>query len=377
LARFQALREAKPAAGEAVTRAAGDVSAVDLINRVEDIAAVSAQMVILSKSYLEDTDPKLREGMSGQLLSQAAAELTIAAELVQIAEEARTGRPAPPTRRATRGLALRDAIDALERSMANPVAQGLPLELRRTRAIPPGGVAEAKQGLKGAAWTTTGSIYQQVIEVGGDLAFDLVFNTEWLTVIEGAGLVSSDIAKLLENIKEEISAFFKRLINAVTKTLTNIYDKIMALVGNDRQDQGRQNIREWLETIIKEGKIIIFEQLVGKLYRLDQFKHELELWLPAIKTPVNKINHTTAAVVDLSGKFTILVSRIKKVSDIAGLAMLVKVHPLDVILTGIQIALLASLVYAGYDYIGYEQVRFPNLTKGVAEVIQENLLTVA
>jgi hypothetical protein len=36
---------------------------------------------------------------------------------------------------------------------------------------------------------------------------------------------------------------------------------------------------------------------------------------------------------------------------------------------------LAVLVYGGFDYVGYKQPGFLNLTKGVAEVIQENLLT--
>ena len=41
---------------------------------------------------------------------------------------------------------------------------------------------------------------------------------------------------------------------------------------------------------------------------------------------------------------------------------------------GIQVFLLGYTVYSGYDYIGYKQVRFLNITRGVAEVIQEKLL---
>jgi hypothetical protein len=44
-----------------------------------------------------------------------------------------------------------------------------------------------------------------------------------------------------------------------------------------------------------------------------------------------------------------------------------------VVVTAIRIVLLTVLVYGGYDYIGYGQVKFLNLTKGVAEVIRENL----
>ena len=160
----------------------------------------------------------------------------------------------------------------------------------------------------------------------------------------------------------------------MVKTLINVYDKILALLGKDVADQARQQVQEWLEKIKQEGKIELFDQLVTSLYHLKDFKQELENWLNSTTVEVKQINATTEAVRELSVKFPILVGRMKKISDIAGLARFIKIPLLLVAITGIQAALLAALVASGYDYIGYQQPRFPNLTKGVAEVIQENLV---
>jgi hypothetical protein len=69
------------------------------------------------------------------------------------------------------------------------------------------------------------------------------------------------------------------------------------------------------------------------------------------------------------------VERINAVGDVIGLAKFIEVQfpQVLVIVTAIRGTLLAILVYGGYDYIGYGQANFLNLTKGVSEVIQENL----
>ena len=76
---------------------------------------------------------------------------------------------------------------------------------------------------------------------------------------------------------------------------------------------------------------------------------------------------------ELSDKFVVFVGRLNTVGDVVGLARFIKLPQVLVIVTGIRVALLAVLVYAGYDYLGYKEPRFPNLTKGIGEVVQESL----
>ena len=43
------------------------------------------------------------------------------------------------------------------------------------------------------------------------------------------------------------------------------------------------------------------------------------------------------------------------------------------IVVGFQVGLLATLVYAGWDFVGYRQVGFLSITDGVAEIILQRL----
>ncbi len=375
MSRFRSLKAAPPAPAAAVMRGPGGVAAETLIERAEEIADVSATMMHLAQGYLESPDAVLREGVSGQLLAQAAAELQVAVELLQIAEGGKPG-PSRPVTRAVRGAELRDAIDSLEKVMAVPVSKGLapPAVVRRAFVEPPATLDQAKDALKQAASTTTGAITQRVVEVGGDIAFNLVFNTEWAAVVQSAGLASKDIANLLDKIKEGAGVVFERAVVVAAKTLLNVYDKLLALLGKDVEDQARQRIQGWLGEIKQAGKIDLFEGLVEKLYRVEEFKKELPDWLKETQADRDKVGVTTEAIKALSDKFSVLVGRINAIGDVVGLAKFIQAPQVLVIITGVRIVLLAALVYAGYDYVGYRELRFPNLTKGVAEVIRESLV---
>ena len=113
--------------------------------------------------------------------------------------------------------------------------------------------------------------------------------------------------------------------------------------------------------------------LLGKLYRVDEFKARLDSWLEETEAGVEQINTATGAVTVLSDKFVVFVGHLNTVGDVVGLARFIKLPQVLVIVTGIRVALLAVLVYAGYDYLGYKEPRFPNLTKGIGEVVKEGL----
>ena len=249
-----------------------------LIASADAIADVSATMVPLAGEYLSSPDPAQREGISGQLLAQAAAELQVAGELLEIAQE-EPGAASGPTTRAARGSDLRAAINSLEQSMAIPLSEGLLPPTEPAAALWwPARLRRPRKPSNSPAIVTSDAIIQRVSEVGGDMAFNLVFNTEWGAVIESAGLVSKDFARLLEQIKSGVGAVVQHALAVATKTLVNAYDKFLALLGKDVEDQARQQIKTWLEDIKNQGKIDLFDKLLGKLYRVDEFETQLG-WL--------------------------------------------------------------------------------------------------
>lgn len=384
LSLFRALRDAPSETSEQVTRGAGDVPVDALITRADEIADVSSSMVPLAMDCLKVPDMAVHEGISGQLLAQAAAELQVSVELVNIAASEATSPAAADTRmsremtRAVRGARLRGAIDEMEKAMTVPPSAGLITAERRRRAGPEATTRdEAKQALKQAAETAVAAISGRVIETGGELAKSLI-RAKWADVATAAGLTGTGVANLFDRLQEGTGRLVRRAITTAAKTLLNAWDKILALLGKDAEEEARAQVKAWLDTIQKEDKIELFRPLVNELYQVKALKTMLPSWLDKTKAEIDQINATSTDVTALSDKFTVLTGHINTVGSVAPLlALVAKVFP-QVLLAviAIQVALLAVLVYAGYDYIGYNQPKPLNLTKGVAEVIEENLFSV-
>lgn len=376
LIKFRSLRDAPPMTSKAATRGAGEIPEDKMIDHADAIADVSADMVELSKTYIESSDATVREGISGQLIAQATAELQVAIELLQISEEKKSRSVA--TTRAVRGAQLKGAISTLEKSMATPPTLGLPVAKTRRRAGgKPSTVEEAKIQLQKTAEITTTAMVRRVQELGGDIAFDLVMQTEWGAVTSGAGLLGKEIIEKLEVIKKGVGVFLARAVSVAAKTLYNVYCKIMALLGREIEDQARDKVKEWLDKVKEEGKIDLFEILLAKFYRVESFKETLQGWLSKTTAEIDAINKTVDEVTLLGEKFTVLVGRMSTLANVINLGKLIKLPQVLLVVAAIQLALLAVLVYAGFDYIGYRQPRFPNMAKGVAEVIAEGVAATA
>src|SRR5437588_6793721 len=200
------------------TRGAGDVPAELLIDRADEIAGVSASMVVLSRIYFESENLTYREGISAQFIIQAAAELQLASELLQLAVDEQHSQSAATTR-AARGTALRDVISTLERSMQVPVTAGLTAAYTHTRsdAAQPTTIDEAKKALQTAVKQSTATIRQRVRELGGDITFDLVSSTVWEVVLVGASLARKDIADRLNELKKAVGALVSQAVSVATK----------------------------------------------------------------------------------------------------------------------------------------------------------------
>lgn len=368
LAAFRALREVS-AKAEVISRGVGEISMETLVERADTIAEFSAQMIPLADEYLRSDDPALREGISMQFLAQASAELEIATELLQITDE--KIEHAPAVTRSVRSTELQSAIDDLETIMATPITDGIPIKSARSGGATT--VELAKQALSEKTALSAKAISKHVQDLGGDIAFNLVIKSDWGVVLEGAGLIGKGFAAQLEKLREGAGAFLKRAVAVARKTLLNVYDKLLALLGKDLESQARQKIKEWLEKIESDEKIELFDSLVDKMYRVDGLNNELKVCLEETQADLARLNDTTQRVGNIADKFIILISKAQSLERILILAKAIKMPQVLTIIAGLQITLLAVVVYGGYDYIGYRERRFPNLTQGVGEVLQSNI----
>lgn len=372
MAEFQALRDA-PAQPEAVLRGAGDIAAETLVDKAEAIAGFSQEMIPQAAGYFSAEDPALREGISAQFLAQAAAEMQVAVELLQISDEEQgLIQGSTPSMRSARGDDLRSSIAELQQVMSVPLSAGISSPIKRAAAAS-GTVESAKAELEKKVSVSALAISKQVKELGGDIAFNLVMKSEWAAVVEGAGLLNKDIAELLDKVREGAGKLVKRAVQAATKTLLNVYDKILALLGKEVENAARQKIQEWLDQIAEDQEIVLFDTLVGKMYGLDGLNEEMKICIQASSASIDKLDETATAVATAADKFVVFCSRAETLERILILAKLIKVPQVLTVIAGLQVALLAVVVYAGNDYIGYRELRFPNLTRGVGELVRINV----
>jgi len=373
MAEFRSLRETPPSADGQVRRGAANIPAQILIERADTIAATSAGMILLAAPYLTSPNPTLREGISDQFMAQATAEMQLATELLQIGNDA--ADHASAITRSTRGRQLYEAIDALDSTMALPVTDGLvAVGTVRAVATQSGSIEEAKKAVQKSVTTTSGTISQHVLELGGDIAWNLIMQTSWASVVEGASLVNKDIANLMEKAKEGAGMLFARAVTVATRTLVNVYNKILALLGKELEEQARNRVEGWLKQIKKDEKIDLFDQLVTKLYQVDGLKQEVEKTLAETDADIDTLDATHQDIDALGAKFTALSINMGMLASVLVLAKAIKIPQMLLVIAGLQISLLAVVIVAGQDYIGYKQPRFPNLTAGIAEVVSENLI---
>jgi hypothetical protein len=362
--------------GAAPRRGAAPIAAEALVARAEDIAEVSASMATLAEPYVASEDAATRQGISNQMLAQAAAEMQLATELLQATSEEEAAPQAAT--RAARGLQLQQAISAVESAMALPLQQGLPVVASRARRAEGLQTPQAaRAALEQSAIVTTVAITSRTVELGSSIVVDLVLRTEWSAVVAGASLLRQDIAEKLEAVSAEASALFKRAVTAAASTLLNVYDKIRLLLGKRVESLARQRVQEWLEQIKdeegQEAQETLFSNLLGQFYGLDDFKQELPDWTAQSEADMGVITKTAAQVEALADQYAVFAGRLGTLQTAVVLARMVKVPQVLFAIAVIEVALLAVVVYAGADYIGYRQPRFPNMAKGVAEVIREGL----
>ena len=261
-------------APEGVPPAEQLVHAGGRITTASPILTAQAAGLLAKGSALE------REGASGHLIAQASAELQLAAELLRYSSAVPADTPGGMTR-AARGAALRQVGDGLRQAMSVPASAGLaPFvpAMRGAGPLPQDALAAAEL-LRRSVTQANRAISRQVVDLGGEIAFDLVMQTRWAAVLDGASLLRGDAASKLEEVRKGLGGLVEQAAATAEKALLNVYDKVLTLLGKDMEDAARKQVRTWLEKIKEDGKIELLAELVDKFYRVDVFQGELEGWI--------------------------------------------------------------------------------------------------
>ena len=348
--------------------------AEQLVHAAGRITTASPVLTAQAAGLLAEGSALEREGASGQLIAQASAELQLAAELLRLSSAVSAETPGGMTR-AARGAALRQVGEGLREAMSVPASAGLaPFvpTLRRAGPLPQDAQAAAEL-LRRSVAQADRAISRQVVDLGGEIAFDLVMQTRWAAVLDGASLLRGDAASKLEEVRKGLGGLVEQAAATAEKALLNVYDKVLTLLGRDMEDAARKQVRTWLEKIKEDGKIELLAELVDKFYRVDVFHGELEGWITGTTAPAQKVGETAGEVDQVAQKFIVLSGRVKAFENAVGLAKLTGIPQVLMVVAGLQVGLLAVLIYSGYDYIGFKQGKFLDITRGVAQVARDGL----
>jgi hypothetical protein len=332
------------------SQSAEETASEHFIGLAEELADISSGMILPAQKYQTDSDPLIREGILCHFIDQATTELLLEVGLLQIMQEKQNGIPCSAAIQATHGAALREAINAAEKSLARPVARGLAIG-NSYRITDSSNVAEAASAFKTAFSYTAGGISRRVQELGSDIAIELISGAEWNAVFEGDLSSQFPIKGFLESLRKNDKTVASRAACAAGRTLQNVYEKVGALACRTIDLDVRKKIRDWVENIMQTQKADLFNPLVENLYGLDGLIRSMERSFEDRMASLELINSASDLIKTYSDKFIILTARMRKLEDAIRLGKLIQLPQLLPIVVSLQVELLAALVYAGYDYI--------------------------
>jgi hypothetical protein len=308
------------------------------IRGAEEIVDISSGLLQLAQEYLISADPISREGIQSHFIDQATVELLLGIELLRISEE-KNAVSSTAAICTTHSAALREAISAVERSSAAPVARGLPMTTS-CRASDSATIDEAVSGLRLAVESTASSISRRVQDLGNDIAHDLVAGMQWTEVIEGASLSVEQISTIMESIQEA----------GAGKILLHVYRKMLALVGMEVAADAQIRIRDWLDQIRKADRIDVFAKLVDNLYKGEVLKKAIN-GIECSASSLDSLNKATDLIKALSDKFIFLIGRMRKLEDAIRLGKSITTPQFRLVTIALHVTLLSALVHTGRDYI--------------------------
>jgi hypothetical protein len=174
-------------------------------------------------------------------------------------------------------------------------------------------------------------------------------------------------------LEDEVDDFIQELASGLRGTLVNVVDKILIVI--EKNDLVRYTIADWLEDLRdadQEKRKNHFAGLLEQLYQTKTFReHDLNIWLQDAVL-VERIHQATDEIMALGDHFDHLANQVRRLSAIISTGSVFATPTLLSVGFALQVGLLSTLVFAGYDHID-EGTRMLNLTRGIKQVLMERL----
>lgn len=338
----------------------------EMADKAEALAAKSAEVGARTAEYLRSEDQSQRELAEMKLLAQAAAELTVAGNLIVHAQAGET-----PRARTLAGLppevptlpAINDLMTVLEAPI--DAGMGTVVQRRRVRLAAPVDVAAAKDSLR----TEVASALQDILNAAAETSQQAIEGLLLMDVAvlkEAASVVSTE---LIDKLSEGAS----RLVASAVSLALTAYDKILELLGAEMTSEIRQKVAEWIEEL-KSGALL--PTLLGQLYSIEEISSDVATWLEESEADASAINTTRDSVDRLESNFqakaNLADKAISALSVIKALPV-VATPQAQLLLAGAYLAVAGYVVYTGYDHVDSARIQALNRVQGVHATVQTGL----
>jgi hypothetical protein len=353
--------------------------------KAEDVATASSACYAAGMTILQEGDAAERAWMTGQFLAQAAADFEVATELLKaMAEGDEPSEPADEEVQALRsgGEAAQTAMENLKATMSMPMDASF--KPQAEVSFRGGGAAmsgpEARIALRDSAKQAITTIVDGTSTQGQKLFTGLLAEkgTDLLSSANsGRDYVAGKIGELNADAGERVTGS----IDTISQLVLTAYDRLLAIVGRDAEDQARATVKGWLEEAEGEEAASLFAKQLLALYGAEKAHTAIGEWVNVTEVDDTTLNEVRDAIEEIAARYDALVLKqaetFDKVLDrapaVVALFKTVALAPLTAVIFAMRFGLLTTLVYAGYDYIGYEQGKFLDITEGVVQVIEGNL----
>jgi hypothetical protein len=343
----------------------GPASPGELVEQAEQLAPLSAELTQAASARLADADPAVRAQASTQLLAKALTDLEIGLYLLQAAEDEEyriAWAGGPGTERSRGGLgATAERLDLLlGEGEAVPAAvergEQVPRNVRAARVMLSDAIVDALDLISGRASKTGQAALSGLLGLGGG------------EVAQVAGAVGMDFAQALGQADK-----VTQLYNLFRDFALEVYDSLVALLGQQLAQTAAQRVVEWFEEF-KEGEQ--FARLLERLYETDQTRRDLGRLVAESRANLESFTAAIQRVDGLDAAFGQQADLAEKLLRGLKVLALVPVAALPqgrLLIAAAYVVLGAYVVLAGGDYVDARRLERLGRVPGVRQVVEGHL----
>lgn len=350
-----------------------------LADRVDGFTYAAQEFAAMTIPHLQAGEDSLRSAALDSLLNQVEGDLAAANFLWDIIGESESADltesiKRPSTRSHNLMMTVRRLATEIPPSLEDAAAT---YQIAPRRAAGVTNRDNAVADLQAEIEDTIDLITERTNTIGMRLIRDIlsIGNTEWRAVLAAVDLLQGNqkVGNVGWGLEDIVPRGAMSLAGVLREVLVNIVQKLLAII--EKNDLVRYTIAEWLEDIHEtpsENRKGKFTTLLDQLYQAQYFReHTLPVWLGDALDPAS-ILEASGRVRAIGDNFDRLSLGISQVENIVNAAGLFGNPTLKSVGLSLQVALLCTLIFAGYDHLD-EGARGLNIAAGVKQVLIETL----